>query len=285
MTNQRQGAAVTPEQGGQPLTVVTGGASGIGQACVRRLLARGDRVAVLDLPGMEDRLGELKASVSFYACDVSDEVAVHAVAERVRNELGHVRHLVNSAGIIQQRSTPEMLDQALWDKVVTVDQRGTYLCCVAFGGAMARQGGGSIVNIASITGSRSVPLHAYAPAKAAVISITQCLAAEWGRSGLRVNSVSPGYTLTPALQEAIDRGDRDPTDLMRVTALGRMVKTEEVADAVEFLTSNRASAITGIDLPVDAGWLAGTPWTTYGGVPEARAPGDQGPAAAAKGVQ
>jgi len=286
MTDERHAAALPAAQGGEPvLTVVTGGASGIGLACVRRLLARGDRVAVLDLPGMQARMGELGASVSFYVCDVSDEASVRAVAERVTNELGAVRNLVNSAGIIQQRSAPESLDQALWDKVVTVDQRGTYLCCVAFGGRMARQGGGSIVNIASITGSRSVPLHAYAPAKAAVISISQCLAAEWGRSGVRVNSVSPGYTLTPALQEAIDRGDRDPADLTRVTALGRMVKTEEVADAVEFLSSGRASAITGIDLPVDAGWLVGAPWTTYGGVPEARA-GDGGAASSAgKGGQ
>ncbi|MGB6103130.1 MAG: SDR family oxidoreductase [Pusillimonas sp.] len=266
MTNENQ--AVPRAQA--VLSVVTGGASGIGLACVRQLLARGDRVAVLDLPGKDEHLGDFADSVAFYACDVSDEHSVQAVAEKVADELGPVRNLVNSAGIIQQRSSPEALDMAIWDRVVAVDQRGTYLCCVAFGGRMARNGGGSIVNIASITGSRSVPLHAYAPAKAAVISISQCLAAEWGRSGVRVNSVSPGYTVTPALQDAIDKGDRDPADLTRTTALGRMVRPQEIADAVDFLTSDRASAITGIDLPVDAGWFVGTPWTTYGGVPDAR---------------
>ncbi|NYT84854.1 SDR family NAD(P)-dependent oxidoreductase [Pollutimonas harenae] len=259
------------EQGMQAmLSVVTGGASGIGLACVQKLLARGDRVIVLDLPGKESQLGDLADSVIFQACDVSDEQTVRAVAASVAENHGPVRSLVNSAGIIQQRSSPEALDQAVWDKIVSVDQRGTYLCCVAFGGQMARSGGGSIVNIASITGSRSVPLHAYAPAKAAVISMSQCLAAEWGRSGVRVNSVSPGYTLTPALQDAIDKGDRDPADLIRTTALGRMVSPQEIADAVDFLTSGRASAITGIDLPVDAGWLVGTPWMTYGGMPDAR---------------
>src|SRR5690606_19490469 len=151
-------------------------------------------------PGKDGQLGELAASVTFVACDVSDEQSVRKVAASVAGHHGPVRSLVNSAGIIQQRSSPETMDQAVWDKIVSVDQRGTYLCCVAFGGQMARNGGGSIVNIASITGSRSVPLHAYAPAKAAVISMSQCLAAEWGRSGVRVNSVSPGYTLTPALQ-------------------------------------------------------------------------------------
>ncbi|AEC21176.1 Short-chain dehydrogenase/reductase SDR [Pusillimonas sp. T7-7] len=259
------------KQDGQPwLSVVTGGASGIGLACVQALLARGDRVVVLDLAGKDQQLGDLASSVIFHACDVSDEQSVRAVAASVAERLGPVGNLVNSAGIIQQRSSPEALDLAVWDKIVSVDQRGTYLCCVAFGGQMARSGGGSIVNIASITGSRSVPLHAYAPAKAAVISMSQCLAAEWGRSGVRVNSVSPGYTLTPALQDAIDKGDRDPADLIRTTALGRMVYPQEIADAVEFLTSSRASAITGIDLPVDAGWLAGTPWLTYGGMPDAR---------------
>ena len=251
----------TVNQGAQaPLSVVTGGASGIGLACVQQLLARGDRVAILDLPSGDQRLGDLASSISFYACDVSDEHDVRAVAVRVVEDLGPVRNLINSAGIIQQRSSPEAMDLAIWDKVVSVDQRGTYLCCVAFGGRMARNGGGCIVNIASVVGSRSAPLHAYAPAKAAVISITQCLAAEWGRSAVRVNSVSPGYTLTPALQDAIDRGDRDPSDLMRTTALGRMVLPQEIANAVEFLTSERASAITGIDLPVDAGWFVGTPW-------------------------
>ena len=91
----------------------------------------------------------------------------------------------------------------------------------------------------------------------AVISITACLAAEWGRSGVRVNAVSPGYTLTEGLQAAIDRGDRNPADLHAQSAMGRMVKPEEVADAIGFLLSPAASAIRGINLPVDCGgWLA-----------------------------
>src|SRR5690606_32623590 len=157
---------------------------------------------------------------------------------------GPVSVLVNSAGIIQPKLPPERLDMSLWDKVVAVDQRGTYLCCAIYGARMATRGSGAIVNIASITGSRSVPLHAYAPAKAAVICMTQCLAAEWGRSGVRVNSVSPGYTLTPALQAAIERGDRNVDELANPTALGRMVEPREIADAVAFLSSAQAGAIT-----------------------------------------
>ena len=267
MTNQNSATHAA----NAPLSAVTGGASGIGLACVRQLLARGDRVVVLDLPGQERHMEGIKGAITFRPCDISDEQQVRSVAASIVSDLGPVRNLVNSAGIIQKPVSPEELDIDIWDKVVSVDQRGTYVCCIAFGRDMARRGGGSIVNIASIAGSRSMPLHAYSPAKAAVISISRCLAAEWGRSGVRVNSVSPGYTVTPALQDAIDRGDRDPTNLTQGTALGRMVRPEEIAAAVDFLTSDHASAITGIDLPVDAGWLAGIPWATYGGLPPARA--------------
>lgn len=255
----------------RPVSVVTGGASGIGLACARLLLERGERVVVLDLPSARVPDGLREAGVRVVPCDVADEQAIRLAAETIEAGHGPVAALVNSAGIIQARLQPEQMDMQTWDRVIAVDQRGTYLCCAIFGARMAQRGHGSIVNIASITGARSVPLHAYAPAKAAVISITQCLAGEWGRSGVRVNSVSPGYTLTPALQGAIDRGERNVEDLTRPTALGRMVRPEEVAAAVGFLTSPAASAITGIDVPVDAGWLVGTSWQTYGGVPAARA--------------
>jgi NAD(P)-dependent dehydrogenase (short-subunit alcohol dehydrogenase family) len=252
------------------LCVVTGGASGIGAACVRHLVQRGDRVVVVDLPGAWDqaKIGVEVAAV--YAGDVTDESRLRQLADQIQAEHGPVQSLVNSAGILQKRLPPEQLSMSLWDRVIAVDQRGTYLASVVFGESMARRGSGAIVNIASITASRSVPLHAYAPAKAAVVAITECLAAEWGRSGVRVNAVSPGYTLTEALQAAIDCGDRNPEDLVSQAAMGRMVEPAEVADVVGFLLSTAARAITGVNLPVDAGWLVGSTWTTYGGIPPAR---------------
>ena len=156
-----------------------------------------------------------------------------------------------------------------WDDVVRVDQRGTYVACLAFARRMIARQRGSIVNIASIAGMRSMPLHAYAPAKAAVIAITECLAAEWGPSGVRANAVSPGYTLTPALKNAIDRGERDVSALTANAALRRLVDPSEIGRVVAFLASDAASAITGANLPVDCGWLAGISWSTYGGLREA----------------
>lgn len=252
------------------VAVVTGGASGIGAACCRELARRGCKVAVADIDGAAAARVASEIGGAAFAVDVADEAGVEDLAERVERALGPVDALVNSAGVIQMPLSPEALPLSSWDQVVRVDQRGTYVTCLAFGRRMAARGRGAIVNIASIAGMRSMPLHAYAPAKAAVISMTECLAAEWGRSGVRVNAVSPGYTRTPALQAAIDRGQRDATALENNSALGRMVEPEEIAKAVAFLAGADAAAITGVNLPVDAGWLVATSWQTYKGLPAKR---------------
>ncbi len=250
--------------------VITGGASGIGAACARELAASGRSVVVADRDAAKAEA--VAQAIGGYACplDVGDEHDVEACAARIERERGPVDVLVNSAGIIQVPVRPDELPMDRWDDIVRVDQRGTYVACAAFARGMLARRRGSIVNIASIAGMRSMPLHAYAPAKAAVISMTACLAAEWGWAGVRVNAVSPGYTLTPALQAAIDRGERDVSVLAANAALRRMVTPEEVARVVAFLASDAASAMTGVNVPVDCGWLVATPWHTYGGLREAK---------------
>ena len=121
---------------------------------------------------------------------------------------------------------------------------------------------GSIINIASIPGMRSVPLHAYAPAKVAVISVTCCLLVELGRSSFRVNAVSPGDSLTPALKDAIDKDERDVFAISNNSVAGRLVEPNEVAKAIAFLASNFASGITDVNLPIDEG-LAGIWFVEY----------------------
>lgn len=248
------------------VAVVTGGASGIGAACVRVLAARGATIAVLDRD--EGKAAPIAREVGgkAYAADVGVEETVAAAADRIEREMGPVTLLVNSAGIIQVPVRPGDLDMKTYDDIVRVDQRGTWVASVAFAKAMLQRRAGVIVNIASIAGMRAMPLHAYAPAKAAVISMTECLAAEWGPSGIRVVSVSPGYTRTPALQGAIDKGERDVSLLEKNAALQRLVEPDEIANVVAFLASREASAMTGVNVPVDCGWLAATPWNTYGGL-------------------
>jgi len=249
------------------IAVVTGGASGIGEACVRELASRGARVVVADIN--EARAEAVAASIPHAVAarlDVTRLDATEALAERIDREHGPAAIVVTSAGVLQRPLPPEDLSMEVWDHVIAVDQRGVYVSCVAFGRRMARRGSGVIVNIASFAGIRSMPLHAYAPAKAAVIGITQALAAEWGRSGVRVNAIAPGFVMTPALQAAVDAGQRDPAALAENSALGRLVGVNEIAKACGFLTSDDASAITGITLPVDAGWLVAGSWHSYGGL-------------------
>ena len=253
-------------EGSAGVAVVTGGASGIGAACCRVLASRGARVAVLARDAARARDVAEEVGGTALIADVGDEASIEAAAAEIEANFGPVEILVNSAGIIQLPQRPTELSMERYDQIVNIDQRGTYLACVVFARRMLPRRRGSIVNIASIAGMRALPLHAYSPAKAAVISMTGCLAAEWGPAGIRVNAVSPGYTRTPALQSAIDRGERDVSLLERNSALGRLVDPDEIAKAVAFLVSAEASAITGINLPVDCGWLAAAPWTTYGGL-------------------
>ncbi len=247
------------------VAVVTGGASGIGLACCHVLAQRGARIAVLDRnQGAHDVAKELGGRA--WIVDIADEIAVEHCAAEIETELGAVEILVSSAGIIQRPLPPDQLSMQIWDDVVRVDQRGTYVGCVTFGKRMAARRRGSIINIASIAGMRSMPMHAYAPAKAAVISITECLAAEWGPAQVRVNAVAPGHTRTPALQAAIDKGERDVAALERENAFGRLVEPVEIARVVAFLASDEASAITGATIPVDCGWLVTPSWHGYGGL-------------------
>lgn len=252
------------------LVLVTGGASGIGEAVARLATRRGATIVVADLNAERATAVATEVGGHPVTLDVGSAPDVEAAAERIEREIGAVDVVVTSAGITQRPTAPEQYDLANWDEVLRVDLRGTWLCAVEFGRRMAVRGQGSIVTIASIAGMRSMPLHAYTPAKAAVIAMTADLATEWGRSGVRVNSVSPGYTLTPLLRELIERGERDTTNLVAESALGRLVDPDEVARAVCFLASEEASAITGVNLPVDAGWLVAPSWRTYGGVPDKR---------------
>jgi NAD(P)-dependent dehydrogenase (short-subunit alcohol dehydrogenase family) len=253
------------------VVVVAGGASGIGAACARLFRACGARVVVAD-----KNLAAAEAlDAAAVALDVADEESVAAAFAAIERDFGAIEILVNSAGVLQRTLPPGELTMKEWDLVARIDLRGTYLCCAAAGTRMAARRRGSIVNLASVAGMRSGPLHAYGPAKAGVISLTECLAAEWGRAGVRVNAVSPGFTRTPALEKGIEAGVLDPESLAAASALGRLVEATEVANAVCFLASDLASGITGANLPVDLGYLAATPWQSYGGVrppPDAERP-------------
>ena len=249
------------------IAVVTGGASGIGQACCELLAQRGAKLVVLDLQAEQARQVASAIGGHAYALDVADVEQVEAVAKRVEREVGEVELLISAAGVLQGDAVPPaQVPWAQYNRVFEVNLRGTHAVCAAFGSRMAARGSGAIVNLASISAMRSTPLHAYGPMKAALVALTENLAAEWGRSGVRVNCLSPGPVLTPALQAAFDQGQRDRHTMAQNSATGHIASVKEVAQAAAFLLSDEASAITGVNLPVDHGWLVATSWPTFGGL-------------------
>jgi NAD(P)-dependent dehydrogenase (short-subunit alcohol dehydrogenase family) len=251
------------------LAVVVGGGNGIGAACCRVMAERGWAIVAADYD--EAAASSVASEVDGWAfgVDVRDLAALEALAACIERDVGPVQALVVAAGAFQERVAPTDFPMDLWRHVMQVNAEGTFNADRAFSAGMLRRQKGSIVNIASSAVYGSTPYHAYGPSKAAVVSITAGLAGQWGRSGVRVNSVSPGATLVErVLRRPAARHGVQPEQHM---ALGRRIQPAEIAESVEFLASERASAITGIDLLVDAGLITASTWSLYGGVPPAEA--------------
>lgn len=244
--------------------VITGGGSGIGLATARLFRALGAQVTIIDFSdGAEGAAAEIGAA--FRRADVTDEEAIEALAEELE-ERTPPTILVTCAGVLQRMLRPEDLGWREWDRMIAVHLRGTYACCRSFGGRMARRRRGAIVTISSVAGIGTGPLHGYGPAKAAIAHLSKGLAAEWGPAGVRVNSVAPGFTQTPALALGVSAGALDIERLKKSTALGRLVDPEDIAAAVAFLSGPGSASITGVVLPVDAGYLIAGDWEVYGGL-------------------
>ena len=246
------------------IVLVTGGSRGIGAATATLLAEQGKNVVVTDI-APEPIDGAILWPAPF---DVASEgVVVSGVAD-IEKAHGPITGLINAAGIFGKMHTLEKVRMEQWDREVNIDLRGTFMVARSVGLRMVQRRHGAIVNVASVAGMTSGPIHAYTAAKAGVIQITQTLAAEWGRVGVRVNAVSPGFTRTVALEAGIASGAMKKDLMERHAALNRMVEPVEVAHAIAWLLSPMSSAVTGINLPVDAGFLASSTWAAYGGLPQ-----------------
>jgi NAD(P)-dependent dehydrogenase (short-subunit alcohol dehydrogenase family) len=246
-----------------PLALITGGASGIGAATARHFAAHGWRVVVADLNAEAGHALASELGQGFVPVDVADEVSVRALTTAVSRDYGTPAALINSAGLLQ--GATRIMDMATdaYDTLMAVNLRGAMLCSRAVGAQMVIAGRGSIITLCSIASVRPGPQPGYAISKAGLLMLTEILAAELGPSGIRVNAVAPGYTLTPLMQDLIARGERDPQQATRTAALRRFVTPEEVAEGIAFLCSDAARGITGAFLPIDAGWLVGAAYAAY----------------------
>jgi NAD(P)-dependent dehydrogenase (short-subunit alcohol dehydrogenase family) len=249
------------------VAVVTGGMGQLGAVYVRGLAERGMRVAVFDVAE-----GKTPAGARAFAVDVTDRSSLEEAERAVEAVWGVPHLLVNNAGLDSPPDAPadevgpfETYPEASFDAVMDVNVKGAFLCCQVIGGAMAREGRGSIVNVSSIYGLLSpvqdlyafrreqgetfVKPVAYSVSKSAILNLTRYLATYWATSGVRVNTL----TLAGVWN------DQPPEFLEAYTArvpLGRMLQAEEALGSVVFLASDASSYVTGANLVVDGGWSA-----------------------------
>jgi len=204
------------------ITLVTGGSRGIGAATATLLAERGGKVMIVDI--LPESLPGAAAILWQEAFDVSNEAAVVNGIAAIESAHGPISGLVNAAGIFGRMHPVEKVRMDNWDREINIDLRGTFLVARSVGERMARRRHGSIVNVASVAGMTSGPIHAYTAAKAGVVQIRQTLAAEWGRTGVRVNAVSPEFTRTAALEAGIASGALRKERLARNAAMNRLVE-------------------------------------------------------------
>lgn len=239
--------------------IVTGAGSGIGQSCCEVLAELG---ATLILVGRTAaKLKETEALVAKFgvACeshevDVAVESQVQALHAAVAARHGHIKGLVNNAGTNFVKKLGD-LETADWNRIIAIDLTSIYYMCKAFIPMLLKApGGGSIVNVAStfgVIGSPEMPV--YCAAKGGVISLTRQLAVDYGKQGLRVNSLCPGPTLSPRVRGYLEQRLVDPEATRRLTLLDRLAECREIANAAAFLVSDAASYVHGTAMVVDGG--------------------------------
>lgn len=242
--------------------VVTGAARGIGLATVEALAEAGATVILTDMNPdlLASTTADLKSkghSVDSEVLDVTDVEAVQRVHDAILARHGKVDILVNNAGIAISNHPAETMADAVWNKVIDVNLNGVFWCCRAFGNTMLKQGGGSIVNVGSMSGfivNRPQEQANYNASKAAVHHLTKSLAAEWGARGVRVNSVAPTY-----IDTEMNKYVYEDAEMYRHwvggTPMNRLGRTDEVASVILFLASDAASLMTGSIVLADGGYV------------------------------
>ena len=240
---------------------VTGAGSGIGQRLAVGLAEAGADVACLDLPGSAglgatvERIGAHGRRALRIEGDVTQAADLQRAVARCEAELGPLSVALNCAGIANATAAEDM-PEAQWQRMLAVNLDGVFLSCQAQARVMLPRRRGAIVNIASMSGSivnRGLLQAHYNSSKAAVIHLSKSLAMEWSDRGLRVNSISPGYTATPmnSRPEVAEQVRQFEAD----TPLGRMASVDELVGPAVFLASRAASFVTGVDLIVDGGFV------------------------------
>ncbi|HIB35030.1 MAG TPA: SDR family oxidoreductase [Dehalococcoidia bacterium] len=241
------------------IAIVTGGSSGIGKATVQLLLKQGAKVIVLDLKPIDINVN--KETLFYYDIDVTDENQVSSLIRIISEKFNLINILINSAGVTARNAfDQEVSEYELWKKVLEVNLNGTYLVSREVVKVMIEQNHGSIVNLSSIMGQVVYPEYLnsltspYPISKGGIVQYTKNLASFVGNKNIRVNCVSPAFIYTDLTKNILD-DEFLGTKLKDQHPMKRFGTPEEVAETICFLASDKASFITGVDLPCDGGYL------------------------------
>jgi D-threitol dehydrogenase (NAD+) len=235
------------------VAVVTGGASGIGEAIVDAYAAKGATVVVLDkaADAAQRKVSEEGAAAAF-GCDVTSEQSVRDAIDAISEQFSRIDVLVNSAGLAVL-GAPEELAVDSWDLTMAVNLRGAFLVSQHVGRVMLAQGSGTVISLASQAATVALPGHvAYCASKFGLVGLTKVLALEWAGRGVTANTISPTVVLTPLGKEFWDNPEGEALKAQIPTH--RFALPEEIAAAAVFLASDAAKMINGVDLLVDGGY-------------------------------
>lgn len=243
------------------VAIITGAGQGIGLAIAELFCQHGAHVIIAEvvLERGQQAAAHLQAqgfSAQAIHVDVTQAAMCSAMVDHIVAAYGQINILVNNAGLAMLGRSEEVPEEE-WRRQIDVILTGTFLMTQAVARVMIPQGSGSVVNIASIGGMGGWPIRAaYNTAKAGVIRLTEVLATEWAQHKIRLNCVSPGVTRTEMVDAVVQSGIVSMENYLRRTPMGRLATTQEIAQAVLFLASDRAQTVTGTNLRVDGGWVA-----------------------------
>jgi len=244
------------------IALVTGGGGGIGSVTSHAYAREGAKVAVVDIDGaaarkVADAIVAAGGEAVGIAVDVSNSGQVEAMVEQVVARFGRLDVAFNNAGIDIEHEPLAMATEKTFDRLMSVNVKGIFLCMKYEILQMLKQGAGAIVNTSSIGGLIGAPRQPiYGTTKHAVLGMTKAAAVEYGRKGIRINAVCPGIIRTEMTERAIARDPRRKTYIEQAHPIGRMGEAEDIANAVIFLSSDDAAFVIGHSLAVDGGFTA-----------------------------
>lgn len=233
--------------------IVTGGAQGIGEACIRRFASENARVVIADIDDVRGAALATELKGLFVHCDVGDKAQVDALVANTIAAHGCIDVLVNNAGIFK---AADFLDvtEADFDAVLRINLKGSFLVGQAVAREMAKKGSGSIINMSSVNGVLAIPnIASYNVSKGGINQLTRVMALALADKGIRVNAVAPGTIATELAAKAVLTSDEAKAKIMSRTPMKRLGQPSEIADTVAYLASDAASYITGEIIVVDGG--------------------------------